>query len=163
MVKKEDGESRLYYHATRRFLDNVRRWIDKYRIKEPIQYIFERGDEGYDEVQRVLNLIMKNDEQRTLINLASFTNADKKCVVQLQAAGICAYEIYKQIANQHLPKHQHIPERESYKILMRKYDEPFNSFDNKKNLAEVLAQYEKDGGTYLEATYPYRPLPLTKK
>jgi len=63
-MREEEGLSRLYFFTAIETLKNVLRWIDRYKIKNPIQYIFETGDEGYDEVQNALHEIQKHPELR---------------------------------------------------------------------------------------------------
>jgi hypothetical protein len=144
-LMKEDGSSRLYYTCALDFLASVSVWIRRYKVKDPIQYIFESGDEGYYEIERLFAEIKRDTRRRGLYNLESYTNADKTSVVQLQAAGTWAYECYKQIANQHLdgPKR---PVRQSWNALFREYDRPFNTMWDKENLPKLLGMYKGIGG-----------------
>ena len=155
MKKKKDdrqeGLARFYVHATKAFLEHVRNWIKRYRVKDPIHYVFERGDEGYDEINSALGHIIKDPKQSALFNLASYTNANKKdhCFIQLQAAGIWAYEVYKHVANQFVTTPP-IEPRASFKVLMRKYDEPFNTVYTKTDFDNLVEAYRKQGGTLLD-------------
>jgi hypothetical protein len=92
-MREEEGLSRLYMFSALETLKNISRWIKRYKIKNPIQYIFETGDEGYDEVERALSLIRKDPELRARHNMEVFTRQEKAKAIQLQAAGLWAYEI----------------------------------------------------------------------
>ncbi len=144
-LRKEDGLPRLYYYCTIDFLHNVRQWIENNKVTQPIEYIFETGDDGYYEVEWVLSRIRKDPERRAFYNLESFTRKDKATTIQLQAAGIWAYESYKHIANQRLGS-QKQPVRESWKALDRKYDRPYNRMWDRENLPILLETYKDLGG-----------------
>jgi hypothetical protein len=146
-MREEEGLSRLYYHTTIDTLANVSKWIKRYRVKEPIQYIFETGHEGYDEVRAALEYIQKDAGLRALHNMETFTRAQKKSVVQLQAAGIWAYECYKHVANQRV-RSDRIPVRESWKVLFRKYDYDYNTCWDKQHLDGLVALYKDLGGKW---------------
>jgi len=144
-LRKEDGLPRLYYTCALDVLANTGRWIRRYRIKEPIQYIFETGDDGYYEVERLFAEINKDARRRALYNLASYTRAEKKSTVQLQAAGVWAYESYKHVANQYvLDPGSSV--RQSWKALFRDYDRQFNTFWDKESLQKLIETYKDMGG-----------------
>jgi hypothetical protein len=86
--RKEDGLPRLYYHSALSLLGNISEWILRYKVKEPIQYVFETGDDGYYEIESALQQIYKDPTERSRLNMQGYTRSDKKNVVQLQAAGI---------------------------------------------------------------------------
>jgi hypothetical protein len=148
--RKEDGLPRLYYHSALSVLGNVADWIARYKVKDPIQYVFETGDEGYYEVERALQQAYKDPADRARLNMRGYSRAEKKCVLQLQAAGIWAYECYKLMANRIIdgPK---LPVRDAYRSLYRKYDEPYNSYWDKENLSMLMEEYKALGGEFGKA------------
>jgi hypothetical protein len=145
--RKEDGLPRLYYHSALCVLGNVREWIVRYKVKEPIQYIFETGDEGYYEIEHALQQIYKDPKERASLNMKGYTRSEKKEVVELQGAGIRAYECYKMMANRIIDGPIR-PVRDSYRSLYRKYDEPYNSYWDKENLSKLIEEYKALGGEW---------------
>lgn len=145
--RKEDGLPRLYYQSAFSLLGNVRDWIVRYKVKDSIQYVFETGDEGYYEIESELQRIFKHPADRARFNMRGYTRSEKKDVIQLQAAGIWAYECYKLMANRIIngPK---LPVRESYRSLYRKYDEPYNTYWDKENLSKLIEEYDALGGKW---------------
>ena len=73
-----------------------------YKIKNPIQYIFETGDEGYDEVQNALHEIQKHPELRAGITCKASLVRIKLPRFNSKRAGLWAYECYKHTATQYV-------------------------------------------------------------
>jgi len=146
-MREEEGLSRLYFFSAMEALKNVARWIKRYKVKNPIQYVFESGDEGYDEVESGLRLIRKDPELRARHNMQSFARAEKDRVVQLQAAGLWAYETYKHLANQYVARGK-LPVRDSWMSLYRVYDLPYNTRFTDGDVDGVFEVYKNLGGRW---------------
>jgi len=144
-TRKEGGLPTFYYVTALDLLKNVSAWAKHYKVREPIQYIFETGDDGYYEIERLFADMYKDPRRRDLYHIAGYSRQDKKKVNQLQAAGIWAYECYKYVVNQHLDGKKR-PVRESWNALFRHYDWPFNTMWDKDNLPLLLKMYKDIGG-----------------
>ena len=60
-----------------------------------IAYVFESGTSRLGEVQQAFNEYLKKPAIKEEFGLISFATADKRDLMQLQAADIMAYEVYK--------------------------------------------------------------------
>jgi len=99
-VQEPHAESKShYYHCAACLLRNVQWWINRNRIDEPIEYIFEFGDEGWGDILKLLDEINADPVQRESYRMQGYSRKFKKDVIQLQAAGTWAYESYKRWAN----------------------------------------------------------------
>jgi hypothetical protein len=88
----------------------IRAWADRFKVNEPIRYVFERGAEGRDEVEKLLKGVEKKSERSALYRLGGWSFESKKDeirkgvpypgVVPLQAADFLAYEVYRLMDNQ---------------------------------------------------------------
>lgn len=111
-------------------------WADEFSHDEPIDYVFEKGAEGAQEVSKMLLKFEKDDEARAMYRLNSWSFASKKDrvikgvsyprVPQLDAADFLAYEMYRHMDNQvvngvKLDKHGNvIPNREALRRLLQR-------------------------------------------
>ncbi len=60
-----------------------------------IAYVFESGTLGFGEVQRTFDKCLANPQVKEEFGLISLTTADKRDRMELQAADLMAYEIFK--------------------------------------------------------------------
>jgi hypothetical protein len=99
------GEMRDYYgrhyytFCVNDALRLVGNWIRDFSRTDPLHFVFESGAEGSGEVAARLAEISGSERLRRLYNLAGWSFADKRDVVQLQAADVWAYETFKQMDN----------------------------------------------------------------
>ncbi len=60
-----------------------------------IAYVFESGTQGFGEVRRIFNESLSNPKVKEEFGLISLAEGDKRDFMQLQAADIMAYEVFK--------------------------------------------------------------------
>lgn len=82
--------SKPYALCTMRCIIPLSEWATEQGYRDPINYVFDRGDEGRGQV---LNAFRLSDHDRYLLGTCQFE--DKKKFVPLQAADVLAYEVYK--------------------------------------------------------------------
>lgn len=102
------GES-FYAAGALQCLKLVSSWIHRFNRNEPIRYVFERGAEGRDEVEKVLRQTEKTPEARAMSRMAGWSFESKKdevvrgvlhpAAIPLQAADFLAYEMYRHMDN----------------------------------------------------------------
>lgn len=129
----------------------VDRWREKYGIREPVQYVFDRQSEGKGDIVAMFKVFVKGGEDalgRYGIYPDCWSFQDKAQVIQLQAADIWAYENYRYMRDYFIPvemkRIEGKPLRRSYKALR---DSPVNVRYHVKHTLEQLVQ---DTRTYLE-------------
>jgi hypothetical protein len=146
-IQEPHAESKShYYHCAACLLRNVQWWIDRNRIDEPIEYIFEFGDEGWGDILKLLDEINADPAQRESYRMQGYSRKFKKDVIQLQAAGTWAYESYKHWSNT-LPDRQKRKTRDSFKPLFRQaVDGGLNTFDDKAAFDAMIKTYLSLGG-----------------
>ncbi len=116
----------------------ARRWCEKTKQKEPIDWIFEAGTVGSGQVNIMMNALYADNTTRGdfRINGWSFRN---KTIVPLQAADVIAYEMFKYVTNQILQQ----PGRNvriSFEHLVRSHDDEYLEHWAKNRLAEYVAE-----------------------
>jgi hypothetical protein len=79
-------------------LARAKRWFDKAKQKDPIDWVFEAGTAGSGQIGHLLDAIYAKVEMRNDFRLGRWTFAGKD-VVPLQAADVIAYEIFKHAVN----------------------------------------------------------------
>jgi len=157
-IKEPHAETKShYYHCGVSLLRNVRWWIERNHIDEPIEYIFEHGDEGRGDILKLLDEINADPAQQELYRMHGYSKKFKKDVIQLQAAGTWAYESYKHWANP-LPDREKIRTRDSFKPLFRQgIDNVFNTFDDRAAFDAMIKQYVSLGGLAIKGGNILRP------
>ena len=73
--------------------------------------------------------------------MQSFTREDKATTIQLQAAGLWAYECYKHTANQYVANGK-VTIRDSMKSLYRNYDAPYNTYFQEADVEPLFEMYK---------------------
>jgi hypothetical protein len=91
-------------------------WCAQRKYNRPIQYVFEAGTAGYGQVEKMIQELYSNQNDREKYRIRGWSFQDKS-VTPLQAADVLAYEGFKQIENQVLDKGQR-PERISFTHLV---------------------------------------------
>lgn len=95
-------------------LREIANWNERFkRYGQPIAYIFESGDKGKGEIIEVFDKISRDPILKVGSGYESLAFADKRTVVQLQAADINAYEGWKQMVNRILASPPTRPVRRS--------------------------------------------------
>ncbi len=123
-------------------------WADEFSRNEPIDYVFESGAEGADEVSKLLHKFEKDDEVRAKFRLNTWSFASKKDrvikgvsyprVPQLDAADFLAYEMYRHMDNQvvngiKLDKRGNvIPNREALRRLLQRDKSEYANLPERK-------------------------------
>jgi len=79
-----------YALCTMRCIITLSEWASEEGYREPIDYVFDRGDEGKGQV---LDAFRVSDRDKYLLGSCRFE--DKKKFVPLQAANVLAYEVYR--------------------------------------------------------------------
>lgn len=79
-----------YALCTMRCIIALSEWASEDGYRDPIDYVFDRGDEGRGQV---IDAFRVSDREKYLLGTCRFE--DKKKFVPLQAADILAYEVYR--------------------------------------------------------------------
>jgi len=77
----------------------VSKWARSTKRSEPIDYVLEDGADGVEGVTRMFRFVAKDPVYREKCLLGFWTFASKRQVIQLQAADVLAYEMYKDMVN----------------------------------------------------------------
>lgn len=140
------GEMRKYYgrhyytFCINDALRLVSNWIRKFSRTDPIHYVFEAGAEGRGEVDARFEEINSDEKLRDLYKLASWTFADKRNLVQLQAADVIAYETFKQMDNR-IVEGAKRKVRKSLEDLLKSTH--MSNYWDKENLMKIVSHYRK--------------------
>jgi hypothetical protein len=144
-----------YIFCVHDFIKNVNNWAKAHGYTDtPINYIFERGDPGKGEVERIFYELAVDPSfnDRHLIGNVTFSpKRDKgdprnnKKLQPLQAADIWAYESYKHMNDRILPmdsgQKPRAESRPGYQFLFKEAWFPYNTYWDKEN----LAKFEESG------------------
>lgn len=119
-------------------LARAKRWFDKVKQQDPIDWVFEAGTDGSGQIAHLFNAVYANVQSRTDFRLCRWSFAGKD-EPQLQAADLIAYEVFKHATNRALawPRRK---VRLSLQHLVRPQDEDYLEF-----------WLEEDLDTYLKA------------
>jgi len=98
----------------------VAKWANRTGRSDPINYVLEDGADGITGVHRLFNFVVKNPEYRQKCLVGTWSFASKKDVIQLQAADLLAYEVYKDAINNLVNKRRIL--RNSARDLIRACD-----------------------------------------
>ena len=79
-------------------LARAKRWFDKAKQQDPIEWIFEAGTDGSGHIAHLFNALYANVQSRTDFRLSRWSFAGKD-EPQLQAADLIAYEVFKHATN----------------------------------------------------------------
>jgi len=80
-------------------LVGIGHWAEGNRCTEPVRYVFEAGARGRRRVEKMFEVLYKEDKFRDLCRIGTWKFATKPGAVQLQAADFLAYEVYKHMDN----------------------------------------------------------------
>lgn len=99
-----DGRDRILYGSPYAFcliscMKLVAAWADKYEHQEPIVYVFESGAGCDGEIGAIFSRSFSKESVRSRYRVGDLAFGDKRGIVQLQAADILAYEIYKRVGH----------------------------------------------------------------
>jgi len=143
------GEARQHYgrhyytFAVSDCLKQVAEWVKDYRRAELIQYVFECGAEGQAEVNEAFREIYEDTDLRERYHLEGWSFADKRNVVQLQAADLLAYESFKHMDNRIVGGVKRDMRKSLYDLLRQSGGTPhYSNYWRKENLTELSEIYQ---------------------
>ena len=117
-----------------------------------IAYVFESGTQHLGELQQAFNEYLQNPSLKEEFGLISFATADKRDLMQLQAADIMAYEVYKLFEKGEdpgllNPRHplKQIGNRLQHGSWMTPSDDVINESGRIVPLAKIVKQLEELG------------------
>ncbi len=115
-------------------------WCAEKKYNRPIQYVFEAGTAGHGQVNKLLQELYSNRNDRDRFRIRGWSFQDKS-VTPLQAADVLAYEGFKQIENQLHDRGQR-PERISFTHLVSSSDQHLQYWD-KARLVGWVEDYQQ--------------------
>jgi hypothetical protein len=117
-------------------LARAKRWFDKAKQRDPIQWVFERGTDGSVQLNRIMNAMYSDVKTREAFRINGWSFEGKN-VLPLQAADLIAYEMFKHATNQLVVQ----PPRKvriSFQHLLRSQDEDYLEYWTREDLEEYL-------------------------
>jgi hypothetical protein len=108
-----------YAFCVKNCLAQVSLWAQHYNRKEPIAYVIEHGAGYNHEINEAFRKAFADEMKRELLRLGSLSFETKGRAVQLQAADMLAYEVWKDESNFHLnPPETRRARRKSFKKML---------------------------------------------
>lgn len=107
-----------YSFCVKNCLGQISYWAQKYNRPEPLSLVIEHGAGYNNEINSAFRAAFADEGKREVLRLGTLSFADKSTAIQLQAADLLAYEIWKETCNQYLlPKGKRRPRRKSLESL----------------------------------------------
>jgi hypothetical protein len=102
------------------WMKEAERWMDRYSIHDTVAYTFERGSGRGAEIEsNFVWMLQRRPDLRRRYRLGSYSFADKREVLRLQASDFFAYESWKRLLNNVLPAEKR-RSRRSVVLLLRR-------------------------------------------
>jgi hypothetical protein len=102
------------------WMKEAERWLDRYGYTAPIDYVFERGSGRGAEIENNFQwMLSRRKDLRKRYRINSYTFADKRDMLPLQAVDVFAYEAWKHLMNVILPEVKRAS-RKSLQLLLGK-------------------------------------------
>lgn len=141
-IKDSYGEH-YYTFCALDCMRHVANWADERSYNEPIHYVFEQGAVGEKELRKKLEMFNADEESRAIYRLGGWDFADKREVVQLQAADVIAYETWKQMENRIIAGERRPMRKSLFNLLRQSKGTPhISNYFNEENLSELEAIIE---------------------
>jgi hypothetical protein len=93
-----------YHFCIQSCLSQTVIWAEHFHRQEPIAHVIEHGAGHNHEIEKGFRETFNNDGARMLFRLGSLSFETKERAIQLQAADMLAYEVWKDECNLHLLK-----------------------------------------------------------
>jgi hypothetical protein len=107
-----------YSFCVKNCLAQVSYWALEFKRREPIAYVIEHGAGYNNEINVAFKAAFADEGKREALRLGSLDFKNKAAAIQLQAADMLAYEIWKESCNRYLtPKEKRRPMRRSLQSL----------------------------------------------
>lgn len=132
-----------YGFCVKSIMAQVALWAEHFKRNEPIAHVIEDGAGYNHEIERAFRATFDNEELRRFFRLGSLSFETKGRAVQLQAADLLAYEVWKDEYNfRVLPPEQRRKRRTSFSILTEAPH--LGGFFGWKELTRAVELEEKD-------------------